>query len=293
VSLPDLVIHADWGTAPEKRWAAEARLQVDHYIATAPTVAANPVLTALREPRRAIVGFDFPIGIPKTYAARVGVSSFVELLPQLGRGDWRHFFTPASRPEEISLYRPFYPRRPGGTTQRHLLDALGISSMDELRRSCERAHRTRRAAEVLFWTLGPKQVGRAAIAGWRDVLIPSLRDIRLWPFHGLLGDLVDAPVVICETYPSEFYGHLGLPREKTEAVRRSAAPAVMAVVEQLDVTIDPRVREGICRGFTNDDAYDAFVGLLGMLNVVLGNRVEAPLLTEDARKVEGWILGQT
>jgi hypothetical protein len=293
VSLPDLVIHADWGTAPRKRWAAQARLRHGTYVVSAPKIAANPIATALRESKPALVGFDFPIGIPHAFGVRVGAPSFVELLPELGSGEWREFFMPASTPEEISPHRPFYPRRPGRTKHRHLLDALGFRSMDELRRVCERRHEARNAAEVLFWTLGPRQVGRAAIAGWRDILIPSLREIRLWPFQGSLGDFVDAPVVVCETYPSEFYAHLGLPRGKTSAMRCAAAQALMLAARQLDIDIGAELSSEICRGFANDDAYDAFVGLLGMLNVVLGTRAEAGPLDDNVRQVEGWMLGQT
>ena len=65
----------------------------------------------------------------------------------------------------------------------------------------------------MFWTLGAKQVGRAAIAGWSQFLVPALDRIRLWPFEGALRDLCSPlSVVVCETYPAEFYGHLGLPR---------------------------------------------------------------------------------
>ena len=116
----------------------------------------------------------------------------------------------------------------------------------------------RGAAEVLFWTLGPKQVGRAAIAGWRDVLIPHLANIRLWPFAGSLDKLLAAggAAVVCETYPSEFYGHLGLPRAKTAASRAAAASALVSAASELDVELDGAARVEIDRGFVNDDAYD-------------------------------------
>jgi hypothetical protein len=287
VTLPPKVVHADWGTAPSKRWAAEARLFDDRYVASAPTLARDPVADALRAGEPAWIGFDFPIGLPLAYARKVGVTSFVELLPELGRGLWRDFFEPAATPQEISLHRPFYPRRPGETSQRQLLDALGVASIDQLRRGCERAHADRRAAQVLFWTLGANQVGRAAIAGWRDMLIPALPHIRLWPFHD---DLHDA-VVVCETYPSEFYAHLGLPRNKTVAARAAAARALLAAAAKLDVELDAHLRHEVERGFANDDAYDAFVGLLGMINVLTGRRAAAPPLDDETRLVEGWILG--
>jgi hypothetical protein len=44
-----------------------------------------------------------------------------------------------------------------------------------LRRQCERATPTRRAACPLFWTLGSNQVGKAAISGWQEVIAPAQR----------------------------------------------------------------------------------------------------------------------
>jgi hypothetical protein len=165
-----------------------------------------------------VVGFDFPIGIPAAYADRAGIERFTDLLARLGTGDWDSFYDVAEMPDEIDLCRPFYPRRnrkKGEVKQHHLLDALDVSSMSELLRVCERPTNGRGAACPLFWTLGAKQVGKAAIGGWRDVLAPAAgdpdMDVGLWPFDGDLGDLVaKKSVVIAETYPAEACTHLGL-----------------------------------------------------------------------------------
>jgi hypothetical protein len=165
--------------------------------------------------------------------------------------------------------------------------------MSELRRTCDHAHDGRGPAEAMSWTLGPKQVGRAAIAGWRDLLAPALDRIRVWPFQGALTDLcAESEVVVCETYPSEFYGHLGLPRTKTPAVRVLAAEPLIAAAVHLGVYCGSELVEEGQRGFENDAAYDAFVGLLGMLNVVQGFRAEAPPIEDAVRRVEGWMLGR-
>ncbi len=66
----------------------------------------------------------------------------------------------------------------------------------------------------MFWTLGAKQVGKAAICGWRELLAPALRrnEISLWPFEGDLTELLkEARIVVAETYPAETYSHLGIP----------------------------------------------------------------------------------
>ena len=41
----------------------------------------------------AMVGFDFPIGIPIPYARLIGVTEFKLLLSQLGRGKLRDFYS--------------------------------------------------------------------------------------------------------------------------------------------------------------------------------------------------------
>jgi hypothetical protein len=48
-------------------------------------------------------------------------------------------------------------------------------------------------------------------------------------------------------------------------------------------------RTGSLKG---DDAFDAVVGLFGMLEVVLGRREPGESKGEQIRDVEGWILGQ-
>lgn len=85
---------------------------------------------------------------------------------------------------------------------------MGLTNSDELKRRCERK------AEALFWLVGAKQVGRAAISGWRDLLAPALAnetELSIWPFDGPLFDLLARPgIVVAETYPAAMYQHLDL-----------------------------------------------------------------------------------
>jgi hypothetical protein len=67
---------------------------------------------------------------------------------------------------------------------------------------------------------------------------------------------------------------------------------LLAAAQTLEVELEPCLRDEIERGFGNDDAYDAFVGLLGMINVITGRRDAAPVLDDETRRIEGWILGQ-
>ena len=73
-------------------------------------------------------------------------------------------------------------------------------------------------------------------------------------------------------------------------------PALLAWAETAGVELDPRLRAELRNGFGSaadgEDRFDAVVGLLGMLNVVLRHRGPGEPEDERVRRVEGWILGQ-
>ena len=312
---PDIVAHADWGKdAPKRSIALATRDPGGRFLAGAPSVVedARRLLPTFRHqsPGAVLIGFDFPIGLPLSYATRAGVKHFRDWLAALPDDDL--FYHPAARPDEISLARPFYPERPGGTKQAHLTHALGVPDMSHLLRRCERGHPGRGPASPLFWTMGAKQVGKAAISGWREVLAPALRDpaldVALWPFDGSLEELLASGRIVCaETYPGEFYAHLrvtfpaGLKGEKhgkrVQADRAGNAESLLGWAESAGVEVTPELERGIRDGFGPDaggaDPFDAVVGLFGMLNVVLGRRPSGEPDLESVRSVEGWILGQT
>ena len=307
---PALVAHADWSTGPEKRWLAAAVRQGDGRYRLAPTTRIGPLedfWRSLEETgERALLGFDFPLGLPRAYAGCSGIDDFVEVLPRFGEGRWRRFYDVASRPAEIGLERPFYPARPGGCRRQELLDGLGLAEWSDLLRRCDRRSAARNAACALFWTLGGSQVGKAAIAGWRDLLAPALRaglDVALWPFQGPLdGLLARHRYVVAETYPAEVYGHLDLALrrhggKRSQAARRANAGRLLAQLQRLAVAAEPAARAEIADGFgagaSGEDRFDAVVGLLGMLNIVLGGRPSGEPDDPLVRRIEGWILGQT
>lgn len=259
----------------------------------------------------ALLGLDFPIGFPRAYATKAGIDNFLKILPVLGSGQWSDFYRVAAKREEISIGRPFYPLRPGGTRQRHLIEALEVSSIHELRRICERARPGRRAAAPLFWTLGAQQVGKAAICGWQGLLNPAMIDpgirVAIWPFSGEMPSLCQSGcLVMAETYPAEFYTHLGIEfhRDKSsgksgkrvQASRAAQARRLITWLESHRVSLVPPLDQQIQDGFgpspDSEDQFDAVIGLIGMLNLFLGVQplVEPP--PGIIREVEGWILGQ-
>ena len=250
-----------------------------------------------------MIGFDLPIGLPAAYAERSGIESFIEWLPQLGYGKWAEFYSVAEKPDQITTRRPFYPQRPGGTAMRHLLYGLGVDSSNDLLRLCDRAYAGRPAAAPLFWTMGAKQVGKAAISGWRDLLAPALRSydpsVAIWPFDGELHELLQSEsVIVVETYPAEFYRHLGLElgSKRNPEDRRANAPLLLEWADKLETEPTSKMRAVMRDGFgpspDGEDPFDAAVGLFGILNVVLGYRPSGEPSDAVIRKVEGWMLGQ-
>ena len=132
-------------------------------------------------------------------------------------------------------------------------------------------------------------------------LLDEDRPVRFWPFDGTLDDLLGEPgpaLVIVETYPAEFYGHLGLSvaTKRSQAVRRACAKAVFEWAEEARVDLSDPFQETVRNGFGSaadgEDPFDAAVGLCGMLNVVLGRRDPGQHPESSSEAVEGWILGQ-
>jgi Protein of unknown function (DUF429) len=309
---PATLAHADWSVHPDKRWLARAILQPSgryRALPPEPVGTLDELLVRLGREGGALLGVDFPIGLPRAYARCAGIEDFVAFLTQSSDGRWSDFYTVARQASEICLTRPFYPHAAGmkGTvSRRQLVDGLGLPDPDALRRRCDRATRDRRAASPLFWTLGPNQVGKAAISGWRDLLAPALHaglDLAIWPFQGPLAKLLtEHRYVVAETYPAEIYRHLGLPlirsgggSKRRQASRSACAPAMLDfALGKLE--IDPRLEIAIRDGFGSradgEDPFDATIGLLGLLNVVLGHRATGEPDDPAITRTEGWILGQ-
>lgn len=281
---------------------ASAVLTDGKYLASAPVqVGELPKLLQdiQSEHGTTLIGFDFPIGLPMAYAAKINTPNFLAFLETLEPG--APFFQVCTHQNQISLSRPFYPNAPGETARHHLSDAFGIE-FSNLLRACERRHANRPEAGVLFWTLGAKQPGKAAIVGWGEVLAPALRNdaIKLWPFHGHLDSLLQSsPIVAAETYPAQYYAAIfnALAGRKGErAVRAETAPRIFAWTNarssylKLSTDLHSEIEQGFTVG--SDDAFDAAIGLFGMIDAVQNwsEAFEPKDLT--IQNIEGWILGQ-
>jgi len=309
VTKPNVIFHADWGSKPSKRWCAKATLGADgRYTASEPRLVGDPTL--ILEKLRAEVGaqgtiftgFDFPIGIPAHYAKRAGITKFRDFLPRLGEDAWKDFYSVCDTPEQVSIHRPFYPNgNYKGRRKEDLLHRHGVTSLEPLLRHCEWGGTGQRQACCLFWTLGGNQVGKAALIGWRDVLAPALRHgnaVQLWPFDGTLQSLfVPCALVVAETYPAECYRWfsdkpIGSKGDPDNRQKFSALLLDWAGIN--NVNIEDGLRQEMQNGFLTgeDDAFDAVVGLFGMLQICLGLRDSGEPDDETIHETEGWILGR-
>lgn len=313
LTLPNQIAHADWGTDGPKRAVATARLIDGSYVVDSPArvLATGTLVERMHLDPSAgggvLLGFDFPIGLPRAFAARAGISNFKEWLRATDPEG--QFFDVCQDLDEVSLGRPFFPRhiptKSPGIKALHR-DKLGITA-EECLRHCDRAHCGRGPASDMFWTLGAKAVGKATLSGWKTALRPALDEpalsYALWPFDGSLSELPpSADAVIVETYPAEAYVqlHLGIGpgrgAKTKQADRRGEAPRLHALAADQATQLDPALIAQIDDGFgpaaSGEDPFDALVGLLGIIATL--RRASQPELPGDpaVREVEGWMFGQ-
>ncbi|MCS6853549.1 MAG: hypothetical protein NZ523_02170 [Elioraea sp.] len=251
----------------------------------------------------ALLGLDFPIGLPLGFvrSAGFGASGFLAFLDE-ACGEM--FLEPAESLDQVSPARPFFPAGPkaGRGLKGEFLARLGLDAVTALR-LCDRRGETVRAACGLFWTLGADQVGKAAIAGWRDLLLPARRlglPVSVWPFEGDLAALArPGRVVLAEAYPAEAYARVGLsrPTRKRDPTWRAAqAGAILAFAEANGIRLEASAEAAVHAGFgpspAGEDAFDSLLGALGMIPVAGGLHPERPPLPAEVLAWEGWMLGR-
>jgi hypothetical protein len=251
-----------------------------------------------------VLGADLPLGLPRGYAQRQTChENFPAFLRALA--DSPTFFLVCQTLAEVSPSRPFYPARGlRGMTRAGHAAALGLGDASGLNRLCDHATTERPAGAPLFWTLGANQSGKAAIAAWRDLLLPAFAGPDpplLWPFDGDLFDLiVPGRIVMAETYPAEALRHLGLRlpgSKRRQSDRATLAGGLRLALDHLDAVADPALLATLADGFGADaageDRFDSLLGLLCVLNVLNGHRPDGIPPDPWLRTWEGWVLGQT
>ncbi len=249
------------------------------------------------------LGVDFPLGLPRSYAAlHATEADFPAFLRGLAARP--RFFDVCETLGDLAVDRPFYPRHGlAGMTRRSHAEALGLGDAAGLSRLCDRATAERPAGAPLFWTLGANQSGKAAISAWRDLLLPAMAAAHapaLWPFDGpLLALLRPGRVAVAETYPAEALRQLGLRMggsKRRQADRAALAGPIGAAMAGLSATATPACRMALTAGFGADaageDRFDSVLGLLCLLGVLGGRRPDEAPPDPWIQRWEGWVLGQ-
>jgi hypothetical protein len=298
---------------PAKRWIALARPLARGWRLAAPVPVGDvgtlfARLCAVAAGAPVALGVDFPLGLPRAYAAGRAEADFQAFLA--GLADRPGFFAVCAALEEIGPDRPFYPARGRrGMTRAAHAAALGLPGPAALSRACDRATARRPAGAPLFWTLGANQTGKAAITAWRELLLPALAAAaeggppapRLWPFAGPFRTLL-APgaVALAETYPAEALRQLDLRlsgSKRRQADRAALAAPLRAAMARLDAQPDPALAAALETGFGADpageDRFDCVLGVLAVLAVLTGARPDTAPEDPWIRRWEGWVLGQT
>ncbi len=292
-----------------KRWMTVASRRAGRWRIAAPCPVGDPATLLARLVQAAggapvVLGADLPLGLPRAYAVRhAAAPDFPAFLRRLaGRPE---FFAVCATLAELSPARPFYPLRGvAGMTRAAHAAALGLDGPEALCRACDRATARRPAGAPLFWTLGANQSGKAAIAAWRDMLVPALNGDApplLWPFAG---DLLALPVpgrcVVAETYPAEALRQLGLVlggSKRRQDDRAALAAAFNEVLAAGNARAAPALSHAIATGFGDDaaaeDRFDSLLGLLCVVGVLDGRRPGSVPDDPWLRRWEGWVLGQT
>jgi Transcription elongation factor, GreA/GreB, C-term len=311
--LPQRIAHADWGTAASKCIVATAELHDGIYHAQQPraVLAGHGLIERMRlvsqDSQSTLLGFDFPLGVPRAYAQLAGITNFADWFRQLDLDS--PFFEVASGIDEVSIQQPFFPRlitTKSTGIQARFHQALGLTAEQMLRR-CDRPHCGHGGASPMFWALGPKAVAKMTLAGWRNTIRPALAEPRrlytIWPFDGPMAELLEgSDAVIVETYPRDAYLQLGLKMglpgtAKTKQADRAAdAPCMFDWCVANAVRPEDRLSDQITGGFGDgkdgEDQFDAVVGLFGMIDAM--RRASEPELPDDpqVRLVEGWMFGR-
>lgn len=216
----------------------------------------------------ALLAVDVPIGLPEGFAeVYAGHASFVDwlLAAQRARADLI-----ADGVASQCATKPFVQVRKNDKKN---------DGRFPLRR-CDAIS----GAESVYWCVGGKQVGKAAMQFWLDVLVPLLvehpKDVAVWPFE----DVAGKKLVVAECYPG-LIGKRVWGRKVVKSSPSDVAEAVASSDNARDGT-DERTR---LHAASSEDDFDAFSVCLAIRKALRDglNVLAAP---DCARPHEGWIL---
>jgi hypothetical protein len=298
--LPATIVCADWSGSPAGRAVCLAKTVGPAISPISPPTGGwtvERVVGFAREERlpgeSLLVGFDAPIGLPRSYWDRLMESIEAARRPRtfaewLASDDFDDaFFDACSGAATWSIRRPFFRvegRKGGRKDYERVIAEAGVDSRRRLESLV--------GGMPLFIIGGvPGAAGGSACDLWRG-LRPLRRagEVALWPFDGRAAALsAAAPPMVGEIYPRLAYASAldgGKAARSRPESRRGALRALLSVpwVRQHRVTIlRPEEAE------RSEDVFDAMLSAAGLLRRALqGAPVAADGLVDDA--VEGGML---
>ncbi len=230
---------------------------------------------------RILIAADVVIGLPAQPEPPWGGSNtFPEWLEatqaRIGQSEWREELI-ANGLEEKSADRPFVKVK------------KGLKKLIAYKRLCD----TVTSGESVYCIdSGPKQVGRASLQFWFEVLMPLKREfqdlVAIWPFESFK----DKPIVVAECYPTASQANLELPRN----IKRNApkvVDAILSLKSRRENYIDVSESTWL-HAVSSEDEFDTFTTAFefanrGEIEDLMWHPVGDEF--EFIERREGWMLG--
>lgn len=230
----------------------------------------------LRGSDSAVVAFDAPIGLPRSFLAAAGTETFMGWMEEACLDPAR--FSPVATAPEWTVTHPFFRVEKGTGGLGRFVRAAARAGV-ELRREVEQ----QTGAKSVFALGIPGQVGPAAQALWCEISEARRHGwaFAVWPFET---SLPGAGVVVAEIYPRAAYG-VALAQRLPAPPRWLAKTKPAVRVQALDELVSSdwigslSVRlSGLEHALGSENDFDALVTAAAVLRLVLDER---PLATSE------------
>jgi hypothetical protein len=221
-------------------------------------------------PRPLLITADVPIGLPAAFPeVWREFGGFLLWLDARGHADWGSIVVDSVAKQTART--PFVVCKKG---EKKLGGKFPLRKCDVIT-----------DAESMYWCIGGRQVGKAALQFWRDTLIrlrSELRDeIAVWPFEPISGKAV----VVAECYPAILYPTVWQRR----VTKTSPLDVVDALYGRREISPTLCDERTWLHAASSEDEFDIFTTAVAIAE----KKGDAEILLtapEYAKPVEGWML---
>lgn len=255
---------------PVYRFRRNASPQIDRFRHADGVLAVLESKQNMALPRPLLITVDVPIGLPAGYpCVWKEFGGFLPWLDERREDEWKSMVV-----DSVAKQTPQSPFVVCRKDEKKLAGQFPL-------RLCE----ARTRGESLYWCVGGKQVGKAALQFWRDTLLPLRKglgsELAVWPFEPICGK----SVVVAECYPAMLH--------QATWGKRVTKTSPTDVVDVLFSRFEDEV--GLCdhktwlHAASSEDEFDIFTTAVAVASQggITGELLMAP---EVAKPVEGWML---